>query len=225
VIVYIVCPLKRSVDVKTCIRLVCESVRFVYKFTILELYIFCIVVYFLYVCSMSISKREVYSANPFKIEHKHIVRMPKRDGKEVIEMCNADMQKHIRIFPEMYDDMELLSAMALKLIVYIFSELKDDVDDVFIDIDAFIRFTNRRKIGGDEQKSIGNRAGIYRGIDDLIERNIIARKTGDGKQFYINPAKFFCGSRDKWYDKMKSIPKEMRSILIDIRINGQKGNW
>ena len=174
---------------------------------------------------MSISRREVYSANPFKIEHKHIVRMPKIEDGKIIDMNNADMQKHIRIFPEMYDDMELLSAMALKLLVYIFSELKDDVDDVFIDIDSFIRFTNRRKIGGDDQKSISNRAGIYRGIDDLIERNIIARKTGDGKQFYINPAKFFCGSRDKWYDKMKSIPKEMRSILIDIRINGQKGNW
>lgn len=174
---------------------------------------------------MSISRREIYSANPFRIVHKHIVRMPKVDGGKIVEMNNADMQKHIRIFPEMYDDMELLSAMALKLLVYIFSELKDDVDDVFIDIDCFIRFTNRRKIGGDNQKPIGNKAGIYRGIDDLIERNIIARKTGDGKQFYINPAKFFCGSRDKWYDKMKNIPEEMRSILIDIRINGQKGNW
>lgn len=174
---------------------------------------------------MSMSRREVYSVNPFRIEHKHIARIPKKEDGVVVEMKNADMQSHIRIFPEMYDDMELLSAMALKLLVYIFSELSDDVDDIYIDIDAFIRFTNRGKMGGDGQKPICNKAGIYRGIDDLIERNIIARKTGDGRQFYINPAKLFCGSRDKWYEKMKGIPKEMRSILVDVRINKQEGKW
>lgn len=174
---------------------------------------------------MSISKRETYSANPFRIEHKHIIRIPIRDGKVAVEMRNADMQKHVRIFPEMHDDMEMLSAMAIKLLVYIFSEVSEDKDEVHIDIDSFIRFTNRRKIGGDEQKPISSKAGIYRGIDDLIERNIIARKAGDAKLFYINPSKFFCGSRDKWYDEMKGIPKEMRSILIDRRINGQQGAW
>ena len=174
---------------------------------------------------MSISRRESYSANPFRIEHKHIARIPRKDGDVIVEMKNADMQDHIRIFPEMHDDMELLSAMGLKLLVYIFSELKEDKDEVYIDIDSFIRFTNRRKIGGDDQKPISNKTGIYRGIDDLIERNILARKAGDAKLFYINPAKFFCGSRDKWYEIMKTIPKEMRSILIDQRINGQQGAW
>jgi hypothetical protein len=174
---------------------------------------------------MSISRRETYSANPFRIEHKHIVRLPRKSGDVIVEMKNADMQDHIRIFPEMHDDMELLSAMALKLLVYIFSEVKEDADEVYIDIESFVRFTNRRKIGGDDQKPISNKTGIYRGIDDLIERNIIARKAGDAKIFYINPAKFFCGSRDKWYDKMKTIPQEMRSILIDRRINGQQGAW
>ena len=174
---------------------------------------------------MSISKRETYSANPFRIEHKHIVRIPRKDGGVIVEMKNADMQKHIRIFPEMHDDMELLSAMATKILVYIFSELTEDADEVYFDLDSFVRYTNRRKIGGDDQKSISNKTGIYRGIDDLIERNILARKAGEAKMFYINPAKFFCGSRDKWYDKSKTIPLEMRSILIDKRINGQNGNW
>lgn len=174
---------------------------------------------------MSISRRETYSANPFRIEHKHIVRMAEVNAGITTGHRNADMQSHIRIFPEMYDDMELLSAMALKLLVYIFSELSADKDEVYIDIDTFIRFTNRRKIGGDDQKPISNKAGIYRGIDDLIERNIIARKAGDAKLFYINPAKFFFKSRDEWYEKMKKIPKEMRSILIDRRINEQKGAW
>jgi len=174
---------------------------------------------------MSISKRETYSANPFRIEHKHVIRIPRKDGDVVIEMKNADMQQHIRVFPEMHADMELLSAMALKLLVYIFNELSEDNDEVYIDIEAFIRFTNRRKIGGEDQKPISNKTGIYRGIDDLIERNIIARKASDSRIFYINPAKFFCGSRDKWYEKMKSIPSNMRSILVDSRINPQRGNW
>ncbi len=60
---------------------------------------------------------------------------------------------------------------------------------------------------------------------DENSQNIIARKAGDAKVFYINPAKFFSGSRDKWYDEMKNIPKDMRSILIDSRINGQEGRW
>jgi hypothetical protein len=174
---------------------------------------------------MSISKRESYSANPFRIEHKHIVRMPRVQEGVTVGHYNADFQRHIRIFPEFHDDIELLSSMAIKILVYIFSELKDDKDEVYFDIEAFFRFTNRRKIGGDEQKPISNKAGVYRGIDDLIERNILARKAGDVKMFYINPAKFFSGSRDKWYDMMKEIPKDMRSILIDSRINGQEGRW
>lgn len=174
---------------------------------------------------MSISKRESYSANPFRIEHKHIVRIPRKDEGVTVGYTNADFQKHIRVFPEMHDDMELLSAMALKILVYIFSEMADDVDEVYFDIDSFLRFTNRRKIGGDDQKAISSKAGVYRGIDDLIERNIIARKAGDLKMFYINPAKFFCGSRDKWYEKSKAIPQEMRSILVDSRINKQQGAW
>ena len=159
------------------------------------------------------------------IVHKHIVRMPRVQEGVTVGHYNADFQRHIRIFPEFHDDIELLSSMAIKILVYIFSELKDDKDEVYFDIEAFFRFTNRRKIGGDEQKPISNKAGVYRGIDDLIERNILARKAGDVKMFYINPAKFFSGSRDKWYDMMKEIPKDMRSILIDSRINGQEGRW
>jgi hypothetical protein len=174
---------------------------------------------------MSISKRESYSANPFRIEHKHIGRIPTIQDGITVGHRTADFQKHIRIFPEFHDDIELLSSMAIKILIYIFSELRDDMDEVYFDIDTFFRYTNRRKIGGDGQKEIKSKAGVYRGIDDLIERNILARKAGDVKRFYINPAKFFPGSRDKWYEHAKSIPTTMRSILVDSRINGQSGNW
>lgn len=174
---------------------------------------------------MGIANRESYSVNPFRIEHKHIGKIPVKTEGITTGFKKADMQEHIRIFPEFHDDMELLSAMAIKILVYIFSELKKGSDEFYFDIDTFIRFTNRRKIGGDEQKPIGNKTGVYRGIDDLISRSIIARKANDTKTFYINPAKFFCGSRATWSEKIAEVPKDMRTILVDVRINGQEGKW
>lgn len=174
---------------------------------------------------MSISKREVYSANPFRIEHKHIARIPNVQDGVTVGHRTADFQKHIRIFQEFHDDMELLSSMAIKILVYIFSELRDNEDEVYFDIDTFLRYTNRKKIGEVGHKEIKNKAGVYRGIDDLIVRDIIARKAGDVKRFYINPAKFFPGSRNKWYEESKNIPEKMRSILVDRRINGQKNGF
>jgi hypothetical protein len=174
---------------------------------------------------MAMTKRECYSVNPFRIEHKHIGRIRLESDNITTGYRDADFQEHIRIFPEFHDDIELLSSMAIKILVFIFSELKKDVDEVYFDIDTFLRFTNRRKIGGDGQKPIRNKAGVYRGIDDLISRSVIARKAGDGKSFYINPAKFFPGTRVGWNKKIGKIPKEMRSILVDGRINPQEGSW
>lgn len=174
---------------------------------------------------MGIASRASYAVNPFRIEHKHIGRIKIESEGITTGFRGGDMQNHIRIFPEFHDDIELLSSMAIKILVYIFSEMKKNTDEVYFDIDTFLRFTNRRKIGGDEQKPIKNKAGVYRGIDDLISRSILARKAGDAKVFYINPAKFFPGSRVKWSETIKSIPKEMRTIVVDERINPQKGVW
>ena len=175
--------------------------------------------------SAGINKFETYSQNPFRIEHKHIRNFDRKlDGVVVGKEAN-DMQEHIRIFPEMHADIELLSSMGMRILVYIFSQLKKDSDEVYFDMDEFIRFTNRGKIGEDKPSDIKNKAGIYRGISDLLEKNLIARKSGDMKVFYINPAKFYPGTRRDWYQRTKEIPMTYRHILVDARINEQKGNW
>ena len=175
--------------------------------------------------SSGLNKHESYSFNPFRIDSKHIRRIPVTDDGVTIGHQYADFQEHVRIFPEMHDDLEQISNMALKILVYIFSNIKNGSDEVYFDMDDFIRFTNRGKVGEVERKDIRNKAGIYRGIGDLLGRDIIARKAGDVKTFYINPAKFFAGKRGEWFKKCKDIPADRRNILIDRRINGQKGAW
>jgi len=181
----------------------------------------------MYICIMSkgINNHATYSVNPFRIEQKHIVRVPVPIGDNVSTVRESDFQEHIRIFPEMFDDLEQLSSMAIKILVYFFSELKKDKDEVYFDLDCFFRFTNRPKLGEDTPTDIKNKAGVYRGLGDLLDRNLIARKAGDAKMFYINPSKFFAGSRAKWFPIMKDIPHNFRTILIDKRLNGEKGVW
>ena len=85
--------------------------------------------------SAGINKFETYSQNPFRIEHKHIRNFDRKlDGIVVGKEAN-DMQDHIRIFPEMHADIELLSSMGMRILVYIFSQLKKDSDEVYFDMD------------------------------------------------------------------------------------------
>lgn len=173
----------------------------------------------------SINQHSTYAFNPFRIDGKHIRRIPVKEDGITVGHKFADFEKHIRIYPEIYDDLEQLSNMALRILMYMFSELAEDADEVYFDMDAFLRYANRHKIGEYVGKGIKNLSGIYRGIADLLDKNIIARKSGDVKVFYINPAKFFYGKRGEWHNRCKDMPKDIRTILIDKRINGEQGKW
>ena len=173
---------------------------------------------------MSINKHETYSFNPFRIDGKHIRRIPIVDEGVTVGHKFADFEKCIKIYPEAYADFEHMSRMAIKILIYMFDTLGKDADEVYFDINDFFRFTNREKVGVSSEP-IKNKAGVYRGIADLLDRNLIARKAGDVKTFYINPAKFFYGKRGEWHNRCKDMPKEIRTILIDKRLNGQTGNW
>lgn len=175
---------------------------------------------------MTISKHETYSFNPFRIDGKHIRRIPVVEEGVTVNHKFADFQEHVKLYPEIYDDMEKLSSMAVKVLVYFFANLKKDADEVYFDIDDFLRFTNRIKIGeAVAPPPIKSKAGVYRGIADLLDKDLIARKAGDVKTYYINPAKFFYGKRGEWHNRCKDMPREIRTILVDRRLNGQVGRW
>lgn len=175
--------------------------------------------------SNGVNSHQTYSFNPFRIDGKHIKRIPVVDEGVTISHKYADFQEHVRIFPEMHDDIEQLTSMGLKVLIYIFSVMRKDIDEVYFDMDDFFRFTNRGKLGETSSKPITSKAGVYRGIADLLSRDIIARKAGDVKVYYINPAKFFAGRRGEWFNRCKDMPQEIRTILIDRRMNGQEGRW
>lgn len=170
--------------------------------------------------SNGINRFETFKYNPFRISHKHFIRdFDEKDEVKAIRKYKDMQSNSVRIFPEAHDDMDDLSAMGLKILVYIFSELRKETDEVYFDINTFIDFANRDKYGKEQDKKIKSRAGVYRGIEDLLERNMIARKAGSNKIFFINPSKFYVGRRNSYYEKTVVMPKESRSILVDERLN------
>lgn len=171
--------------------------------------------------SNGINRFETFKYNPFRINHKYFRKADEKGGYSTAKY--QDMQRHsVRIFQEAHDDLDDLSAMGLKILVYIFSELRKETDEVFFDINLFLDYANRDKYGKAQLKKIKSKAGVYRGIEDLLEKNLIARKAGSNKIFFINPSKFYVGRRDSYFDKTLDMPREARSILIDERLNLQQ---
>lgn len=172
--------------------------------------------------SNGINRFETFKYNPFRINHKYFIRNHDKSTAPANGMYQ-DMQRHsVRIFQEAHDDLDDLSAMGLKILVYIFSELRKETDEVFFDINLFLDYANRDKYGKAQLKKIKSKAGVYRGIEDLLEKNLIARKAGSNKIFFINPSKFYVGKRDSYFNKTMDMPREARSILIDERLNQEQ---
>jgi hypothetical protein len=173
--------------------------------------------------SNGINKFETFRYNPFRPHHSHFHREGIVEDGVTVGFEYRDYQKNaVRVFPEAHDDLDELSAMGMKILVYIFSELKKDTDEVYFDMSSFLDYANRDRYGVPIKKKLTSKVGVYNGIHDLLEKNLIARKAGESKIFYINPAKFFVGSRGKWYERMKSVPEEARKIIVDKRLYFKK---
>lgn len=173
--------------------------------------------------SYGINNFETFRYNPFRPNHSYFHREQIVDNGTVVGFEYRDYQKNaVRVFPEAHDDIDDLSAMGIKILVYIFSELKKGVDEVYFDINSFLDYANRDRYGVPVKKKLVSRVGVYNGITDLLEKNLIARKVGENKIFYINPAKFFVGSRGEWYERMKSVPADARKIIVDKRLHFKK---
>lgn len=142
---------------------------------------------------MKLTSFPTYSKNPFSIDSRHIRTFTKlkrdkvtNEVKNILE--SGDKQKHIRIFPEAFNDFKDLNSMAVSILGYIFKQVKDDT--VMLSVSSLA-----------EELGVSARTTIYRGIADLLEKAFICRKAGTNI-YFINPAKIYPGSRAKWFEKI-----------------------
>lgn len=157
-----------------------------------------------------INQHATYSENPFRVDGKNIVFKNRISDGITVGKDYYDIQKYsVRVFPELLDDLMDLSAMSIKLLVYIFSELRKNTDSVYIDMDSFFRFV-KDKTGAD----IKSKAGVYRGLEELIRKGVIARMARENRKFFINPAKFYVGSRVEFF--FKTFVKEEETVNEQI---------
>lgn len=137
--------------------------------------------------------------NPFTIDSRFIRAFPDvkkiKATDEFQKFINAgDREKHIRVFVGAFNDLKELNSMAVAILGYIFSEVKEDV--VMLNIGVL-----SKTLG------VSARTTIYRGIIDLLDKGFISRKAGSD-EYYINPAKIYPGSRVKWYNKQNGLNEE-----------------
>ena len=142
-----------------------------------------------------------YVYNPFRIDAKYIRSFKDVDVKTgELEWVKGDLQAHVRIYGEMYDDFYGLSTMALRILGFMFREMRRDIDEVTLNIQLLM-----------VEFKTDNRVGIYKGVLDLLDKEIIARKVG-GDKYFINPNKLYSRGRGKWFNRMSELDREKPEI-------------
>jgi hypothetical protein len=154
---------------------------------------------------MKLKDYAVYTYNPFRIDGDFMRNFPKEVNKVVSadgeymgsnkEWVSWDKQPHIKVYNDMYDIFTKLNTSGIMILSYIFKELKDDQDEVFLNV-QLIMAVNELK----------SRTAVYTGIMDLMNNQIIAKKVG-GDTYYINPAYIYKGKRIDWYRKYTDYDK------------------
>jgi len=164
---------------------------------------------------------ETFNDTPFRVSADLFGVFPYINNRtKEREWKNSDKQKCIKVYVDMHSDLEDLSAMGLKVLSYIFSEMSDESDEVMLRPKYILDYINRSKYGVKPDREATSEANVYRGIADLLSMYLIARKTGHRNVYYINPGKFFKGNRASWFDRVKDVHIDAdRMIFIDKRLN------
>jgi hypothetical protein len=152
---------------------------------------------------MSITNYATYQHNPFRIESGYFPKwgeVNKSTGEVIYK--RRDMEDHIRIYPNAYEDFRNLNSMAVKILSYIFKEIHKDV--VRLSVPELMK-----------EFSIIGRPTIYRGIEDLLEKQFIGRKAGTD-MYFINPGKIYGKDRAKWYEETKAFDATFNGIMQTI---------
>lgn len=152
---------------------------------------------------MSITNYATYQHNPFRVEPGYFPKLEEvNKGTGEVKAKRRDMENHIRIYPNAYEDFRNLNSMAVKILSYIFKELHGDVVRLNVP-ELMVEF------------GITGRPTIYRGIEDLLEKQFIGRKAGTD-MYFINPGKMYGKDRAKWYDKTLAFDASFNGIMQTI---------
>lgn len=152
---------------------------------------------------MSITNYATYEHNPFRIEPGYFRKLGEvNKGTGEVVYKTRDMENHIRVFPNAYDDFRNLNSMAVKIISYMFREMNEDVVRLNVQelMDTF---------------GVTGRPTIYRGIEDLLDKKFIVRKAGTDV-YFVNPGKIYGKNRAKWYDETKAFDARFKGIMQTI---------
>jgi hypothetical protein len=152
---------------------------------------------------MSITNYATFEHNPFRVEPGYFPKIQEvstRTGE--VTMKRRDMEDHIRIYPNAYEDFRNLNSMAVKILSYIFRELHKDV--VRLNVPELMT-----------EFSVTGRPTIYRGIEDLLEKKFIGRKAGTD-MYFINPGKIYGKDRAKWYEETRIFDSTFMGMMQTI---------
>lgn len=121
-------------------------------------------------------------------------------GEEVEEF--RDKAKYVKIFNSGKLTLSELKSPGIKVLCYIMLHLTPTKEEIYLHT-------------ADVAKEMGykNQKNVYDGIVDLLNKNVLARKTGTQPIFWVNPNMFFNGSR------MELLENPTRSDFVQFLIN------
>lgn len=159
-----------------------------------------------------------YPVNPFRVDKGLIgLSLDNKTGKtELIDGVAVrkvlkekkwrvwDNQEHVRIYNDFYHLFRDFSRSALDVFYYVARDLPKGADEVLLSIPLIMQIMEMP------------RSSVYQGIIELVEKGVIARKTG-GDMYFVNPSLFFKGDRQDWYLKTNKFdldPENDRFVRI-----------
>lgn len=116
-----------------------------------------------------------------------------------VKLLLADNSEFTKLFAAANTEIPKLNTQGLKMLTFIFTLIKKDVDWIKIDGSSALKWCG-----------FSSRTQLYNGIISLLENKFICRKTGGANEYYINVNFFFNGKRTNL-----EYGRDMKSRLIE----------
>jgi hypothetical protein len=129
----------------------------------------------------------------FTVSLEKFMSIPVPTANGSIKMKMFDMEHCVKVYWPLYELMDELTAVEMKVLSYVMSQLVKGSDLVHIDVSDIIKYINRLKNGAPPVNPTKSRPHVYKGVSMLVDRGIISKKAG--KVYYINPNMLFKGNR------------------------------
>jgi hypothetical protein len=129
----------------------------------------------------------------FTLSTEKFMSIPVFTANGSTKMKMVDMEHCIKVYWPLYELMDELTAVEMKVLSYVMTQLIKGSNDIRIDASDVLAYLNRMKGGALPIKPIRSQSYVYRGVAMLVDRGIISKKSG--KLYQINPNMLFKGNR------------------------------